>query len=355
MSSFTAQMPSKFKMTLYTLILVILPIIWMTALAGAGLLVHSDWFWFFFPALENYTSGLSPYAIDGIFNPPWFFLLFAPFEWIGYIPSALIIEFSTLMLLYITVLWLTDTRKQTLIALILLSPLNLYVLNQIWLAQVDVILTFSGILLTLSVARKTSNYVWYAGLALVLLSLKPPSGLWIAVYIFWLVPIKQWWKMLIIPLCVGAMSLLLDFNLLLEFITVMQTRLGYSERALWDVTIFGFTDYYGASQWITVSIGLLVLAWIVYLWRKNENHADRIMLMTIAGLLLNAYVGWHHLVLLFAISVPLLLRRSQHPALITTLVLIGFVPLIRYLFLGADILPAFVVLILITVTPPHEK
>lgn len=347
--------PSNLQKIIYITVLVILPLMWMGALAVSGLLEHSDWFWFFFPALENYTTGTSPYAVDGVFNPPWFFLLFAPFAWIGYIPSALIIEFSTLAMLYLGVLWLTDNRRQTLIALILLSPLNLYVLNQLWLSQVDVILTFSGILLTLLIARKATNYVWYAGIALVLLSLKPPSGLWLAFYIIYLVPYKQWWKMLIIPSIVGGVSLLFDFNLFIEFMDVLQNRLGQSERALWDVTILGVADIYDLNNWITASLVLLVVGWIAYLWRKNTDFADRIMLIIIAGLLINAYVGWHHLILLYAISVPLLLRRSQHPLLITTLFLIGFVPLLRYLFLGADIIPALVVLGLITFTPPYQK
>ena len=67
----------------------------------SGLLQHNDWLTYFFPAFENYLTGLSPYAVDGIWNPTWFFLLLASLASLGDIPSALIIEFLTLTILYL--------------------------------------------------------------------------------------------------------------------------------------------------------------------------------------------------------------------------------------------------------------
>ncbi|MEO1644986.1 MAG: hypothetical protein AAFR67_07350, partial [Chloroflexota bacterium] len=97
------------------------------------------------------------------------------------------------------------------------------------------------------------------------------------------------------------------------------------------------------------------VGWIVYLWRQTTDLAERVMLVTIAGLLVNAYVGWHHLILLFAIAVPLILRRSTHPVIIITLFMLGLVPIIRLFMTGTDIISTVVVLILLTVTQPYQE
>lgn len=42
----------------------------------------SDWENFFRPALLYFLSGRSPYAVPGIFNPPWTFVILSPFVWL---------------------------------------------------------------------------------------------------------------------------------------------------------------------------------------------------------------------------------------------------------------------------------
>jgi hypothetical protein len=50
----------------------------------------SDWERLFHLALNYFVSGRSPYAIEGIFNPPWAFVILAPFVWLtGLLPNLL--------------------------------------------------------------------------------------------------------------------------------------------------------------------------------------------------------------------------------------------------------------------------
>lgn len=50
----------------------------------------SDWDRLFRLALEYFLSGRSPYAVEGIFNPPWTFVFLAPFVWLsGLLPNLL--------------------------------------------------------------------------------------------------------------------------------------------------------------------------------------------------------------------------------------------------------------------------
>ncbi|MEO1287528.1 MAG: hypothetical protein AAFV93_07150 [Chloroflexota bacterium] len=332
----------------------ILPAIWLALIGSIGLLEHSDWKTFFYPALEAYVSGDSPFIVEGIFSPPWFFMLMTPLVLLGADLSGLLIEYVSLVILYTGLLMFIRDGRRLLIGFILLSPLNFYVLNQIWLAQVDVLFTFTGIILTILVAYREKYYVWYAGLALLLLSLKPPSGIWIAFYLFYLVPIKHWWKMLLIPLSVGILSLVFDFDLILNFIDITLARLEPSERPVWDVTIIGVGRFYDLNGILIGLLSIAGLGWIVYLWRRTQDIAEQVMLVTIAGLLINAYVGWHHLILLFALAIPLLLRRSAHIVMIIVLVAIGFNPILRLFLIGIDLTSTLVIMLLLTVTQPYQ-
>ncbi|MEO1164422.1 MAG: hypothetical protein AAFV98_11595 [Chloroflexota bacterium] len=353
-------MPSKASMPpnvrrFWSLIRWLLPLAWLAIIGSLGILEHADWKYFFYPALDAYISGDSPFMVEGIYSPPWFFMLLQPLMLLGLNASAFLLEYGSLVVLYTGLLLFLRDNKRLLIGFALLSPLNIYVLNQIWLAQIDILFTFTSILLTVLVARKEEYYVWYAGIALLFLSLKPPSGIWLAFYLFYLVPTKEWWKMLLIPFAIGMLNLIVDYALIMEFIETTLNRLGPSERPVWDVTIIGVARFAELSGIWIVSLCVVAVGWIVYLWRQTTDFAERVMLVTIAGLLVNAYVGWHHLILLFAISVPLILRRSTHPVIIITLFMLGLVPIIRLYMTGADIISTVVVLILLTVTQPYQE
>jgi hypothetical protein len=322
----------------------------ITALAGlTWVLEHFgpavDYRYFFYPETRAWLEGHNQLYVPGssaFYEPPWALWLIVPFAVVPYPLGLALLRAASMLILGASVVVFSPAVRGR--PWILATALfNLHTFDLLWRGQIDAFLVLGIVLGWLSVKRE--NF-WVMGLGLLLLSVKPPNTIPVALCLLahvWQVwPRRKAAASLILPGIVGLLSLVGFPGWPVRLVAFFREAPpdNWSEGNWpWLTTLWRIRDQMElppAFPWLIIGIVLVITVW-VWLRIRSANAHDltlrRMMLVLPMTFLVTPYALSYHYVMLLAVVMPYLGRFSM--SLVAAIYLLTFTPLLRT-WLGVD-------------------
>ncbi len=310
------------KLLLYSLVFGLVLLI--SPLYGTG----ADYVYAYRAEVNLWLQGGQLYALQGplFHNPPWLAWLLLPFVMLPtYSGLALLKAISFVVLVYAL-----DSRTQglpgyTRLFTIVLGLINLIVFDLMNRGQIDV-LALSGALLCLLPGRSPI----IKGAGYLLLTLKPPNTLPLALYFFMLEVRNTSWLIAFKGLILPAGALVISFVLhgwwIGQLWVFLQTSPPYDT---WRTTIWRATEMLQLNWVWPVVFSLAVIIGSFRLWRYARSTAEQMALIITSTFMITPYALSYHYIFILVFVFYLIIEWKMWVGI--GLYSLTFLPVIRVL------------------------